>query len=358
MNMSTTTTMPRRHHSGLQPLTTSHNSAKSSARRASSTPSSIWTNTSRLPSPSVVAARAYFLEQSPPIGQTFDALQRRKSLIEGQEFPRRHSALPTPGGLATKIANFKVSSSDQNLEVVREIVESESSAKAEQGEDGSMTENKQNDLFKVTAIATTERTHAVPAPTPEFLHQVPFQYTHDRLRDWGFAYLGNVATADAFINAVTLRRPSLQLVTEDIAGDRPGQAGMVTIRARVLPKAKERKPFIIQRKFDVEELRSSIPAIQRPESTPLRRSNRARRSSTQISNTSLLRRMPESPGGNLSLLGTGAVPIREQLQSRLLLLLIFNRHRIRTPLSTGTCCAAAVWTRQEGRLHRSTCATS
>jgi hypothetical protein len=288
------------------------------------------------------------MEQSPPIGQTFDALQRRKSLIEGQEFPRRHSALPTTGGLATKIANFKVSSSDQNLEVVRETAESESSVKAEQGQDVSMIEIKQNDLVKVTAVATAGRTHAVPAPASEFLQRVPFQYTHDRLRDWGFAYLGNVATADAFINAVSLRRPSLQLVKEDIAGDRPEQAGMVTIRARVLPKAKERKPFVIQRKFDVEELRASIPAIQRPVSTPVRRSNRARRSSAQISNTSLRLRTPESPGENLSLLGKGAVPIREQLQSRTLLPLTFNRYRIRTPLSSGTCCSAAVWTRQEG----------
>lgn len=302
------TSIPRRRHTELQPQATSHDSANGHVGRASSTPSSFLTNTSTLPSPSVVAARAYFLEKSPPIGQNFNALQRRRSLIEAQEFPRRHSALPT-GGLATKIASFQVSSSHPNLEVVREP-ESESSVKIEQAEDVSMTDVKQNDLVKVTAAATAERTGAGPVPPSESL-QVPFQYTHDRLRDWGFAYLGNPATADAFINAVSLRRPSLQLVKEDIAGDRPELAGMVTIRARVLPKSKERKPFVVQRKFDIEELRASIPAIQRPVSPHLRRSNRARRSSAQISSTSLRRRTPEGLRENLPLLGKRAVPIRE-----------------------------------------------
>jgi hypothetical protein len=298
------TTMPRKRHTQLQPLATSHDSGNGHVGRASSSSGSV--STSTLPSPSVVAARAYFLEQSPPIGQKFNALQRRGSLIEAQEFPRRHSAVPSPGGLVTKIASFQVSRSHQSLEVVRET-EPEPRIKIEQAEDGSLTEVKQNGLANVNAVATAERTDA--GPPSEFL-QVPFQYTHDRLRDWGFAYLGNTATADAFINAVSLRRPSLQLMKEDIAGDRLELAGMVSIRARVIPKSKERKPFVLQRKFNIEELRASIPAVQRPASNPLRRSQRARRSSAQISSTSLRRRTAAGLGEHLFLLGKGAVPIR------------------------------------------------
>jgi len=303
---ATATTVPRRFHTQLQPLTISHDPSKSHEGPASSTPK-VLTNTSTLPRPIIVAARAYYLEQTPPIGQNSHALQRRRRLIERQEFPRRHSVLPSPGSLATKIASFKVSSPSQNLEVVSKG-ESNSNVKIEPGEDVAMTEGKQNDIAKATAVATAERVEAVPTPT-DFLREIPFQYTHDRLRDWGFAYLGNTATADCFINAVSLRRHSLQLVKEEIAGDQPGQTGMVTIRARILPKTKERKPFVIQRKFDVEELRASIPAVQRPVSTPLRRSHRARRSSAQLSSTKLRRRTRENLGENMWLPGKGAVPI-------------------------------------------------
>jgi hypothetical protein len=35
-------------------------------------------------------------------------------------------------------------------------------------------------------------------------------------------------------------------------------SNLVTIRARVLPKEKERKPFLIQKELDVEELRRCL----------------------------------------------------------------------------------------------------
>jgi hypothetical protein len=310
-NMSaSTSTLPRRHHTELQPLATKHDAANGNGR-ASSIPSCVtMTNTSTLPSPSVVAARAYFLEKSPPIGQNPNALQWRRSLIEAQEFPRRHSAIPTPGGLATDISSFKVACPDQNVEVVPEAPESESNVRTNGSEDVSMTGIKQNDLVKLTAVATAGPIDAVAVPVAEVLQQVPFQYTHDRLRNWGHAYLGNAATADAFINAVGLRRPSLQLVTENNAEDLPEPTGMVTIRARVHPNAKERKPFVIQRKCDIEELRANIPAMQQPVLTALRRSNRVRRSSSQLS-SARLRRTPVSLRENLPQLGRSAVPIRE-----------------------------------------------
>ncbi|KAG0651681.1 hypothetical protein D0Z07_1980 [Hyphodiscus hymeniophilus] len=301
------TTVPRRKHTQLQPLATSHDSIKGYARSGFSTPSSVLLNTSTLPSPSIIAARAYFQEQSPPIGQKSNALQRRRSLIEGQEFPRRHSALPTPGSLAAKIAKFTLP--DRNHRLVQHTAESESNTKVEQTEDVSMTDVVQEDQVKLTAVTTGERKDASSAPISDFLQKVPFQYTHDRLRDWGYAYLGNSATADAFINPVNLRRPSLQLVKDDISGDRLDQPGMVTIRARVLPKARERKPFVLQRKFDIEGLRASIPTKQLPASIPLRRSSRARRSSVQVESTKRRSRTPESLSANRALLGKGRVPI-------------------------------------------------
>jgi hypothetical protein len=98
----------------------------------------------------------------------------------------------------------------------------------------------------------------------------------------GYAYLGNSGTADAFTNAVSLRQPSLAVTREEFQ-IRPAE--LVTIRARVLPKGDERKPFLLQRQFNIEELRSSIPRSRISQiseditPTPLRRSSRIRRSS-------------------------------------------------------------------------------
>jgi hypothetical protein len=213
------------------------------------------------------------------------------------------------------MASFTVSCPDQNLELVRETPKSEPLVKIEESEDVSMAEVKQSDLVKKTAVATAVRSQPVPVPVAEVLPQAPFQYTHDRLRDWGYAYLGNIATADAFINAVSLRRPSLALVKEGSGEDRPQSTGMVTIRARVHPRAKERKPFLIQRQFDIEELRASIPAIQPPAervSSPLRRSHRTRRSSAQLlPNANPRKESTRKSVETLARLRKGAVPIRE-----------------------------------------------
>jgi hypothetical protein len=150
----------------------------------------------------------------------------------------------------------------------------------------------------------------------EVLRQVPFQYTHDHLRDWGYAYLGNSQTADAFVNAVGLRRPSLALVEGDI---QVKSIDLVTIRARVIPKAKERKPFLIQRQFNIEELRSRIlkspVSLDQESNTPtrLRRSGRNRRSSAwqAASAANKTSGICKTPIAGTSSLGNGALPIRK-----------------------------------------------
>jgi hypothetical protein len=172
-------------------------------------------------------------------------------------------------------------------------------------------------LAGTSALVQPVRKLSLPCGTPqEVLRQVPFQYTHNHLKNWGYAYLGNSETADAFVNAVSLRRPSLALVKEDTQVE---SADLVTIRARVVPKAKERKPFLIQRRFNIEEIRSRIPkssvSIDQESKTPirLRRSSRNRRSSAcQAASTANKR--PETCktpiAGTLSL-GNKALPIRK-----------------------------------------------
>jgi len=151
----------------------------------------------------------------------------------------------------------------------------------EEAADVQMTGTKQNDLVKIGKIASIERSDDLLVAASD----VPFLYIHNRLRDWGSVYLGNTETADAFVNAVSLRRPSLVLTGEESHALQPGSSNLVTIRARVAPRAKERKPFLIQRQFDIEDLRTSIPASRNRSagaSPPrLRRSARQRRLSVQ-----------------------------------------------------------------------------
>ena len=62
---------------------------------------------------------------------------------------------------------------------------------------------------------------------------------------------------------MNLRRPSLFLQNGEDDFENPAGGDKTTIRARVLPCEKGRKPFIIQRQFDVGELRRAVPKCRR-----------------------------------------------------------------------------------------------
>jgi hypothetical protein len=131
----------------------------------------------------------------------------------------------------------------------------------------------------------------------------------------GIRILGECSTADTFINPVSLRRPSLVLEKDKLLEGKPSPS-LITIRARVLPQDKERAPFLITKQFDIEELRANMPPIQQAKGeppVPLRRSSRARRSSTQhLPNKFPLRGSTEVQIGMKSLsLENPTAPIRK-----------------------------------------------
>ncbi|KAI0839312.1 hypothetical protein F5Y06DRAFT_266507 [Hypoxylon sp. FL0890] len=86
----------------------------------------------------------------------------------------------------------------------------------------------------------------------------------DQLRTWGHVYYGNAKTADAFIIARSLRRrnPSPTATTSP-KFLRPGPGTLsnnrLTVRAIVRPRALDRPSFLIQRNFNLDELRASVP---------------------------------------------------------------------------------------------------
>lgn len=313
--MSETSTIAPKHHTDLRPLVTTllqPGNRRGSTQSSSSSKSSIVT----LPSPSVVAARAYHLDQETPTGPQANAQQRRRSLFEAHQFPRRHSTVPAEGDIAAQLESFTFSTPKSKLQTVPESLESVPEIKVDEAADVQMTGTKQNDLVKIGKITSRRKSGNLLDTTSD----VPFLYIHNRLRDWGTVYLGNSATADTFVNAVSLRRPSLAPTKEEGLELRPGSSNLVTIRARVTPLAKERKPFLIQRQFDIEDLRASIPiSSNRSEgvSPPrLRRSSRQRRSSAQPLSSDFQKRGGADGRREESLghLGKGAVPLREYIQ--------------------------------------------
>uniref|UniRef100_L2G0X5 Uncharacterized protein n=1 Tax=Colletotrichum fructicola (strain Nara gc5) TaxID=1213859 RepID=L2G0X5_COLFN len=105
----------------------------------------------------------------------------------------------------------------------------------------------------------------------------------EQLRAWGHVYLGDAKTSDVFVNAVSLRRDSnASTNSEGSAGDSSPTrmpttptipSNQTAIRARVRPRALERKPFLIQRTFDIEQLRSTVadPLPSTPPASDARR---------------------------------------------------------------------------------------
>ncbi|KAF4625183.1 hypothetical protein G7Y89_g12988 [Cudoniella acicularis] len=264
--MAVSTETPRKHHGDLQPIAVGPLPSPPLRRQLSST-------STAFPSPTVVAAHAYRLERAPASADAA-VFPRRKSLLEAEPFPRRHSVIAIPFDLASHLSTFTFSPTGKRLPAVPETIElsPDPDIKIENGtnvEDtdvqmtGTNTSNGnilvQNDLTKIKDIATTTKARQFSTVTSTLPQKVPFNYIHDHLHDWGAVYLNNASTADAFINAVSLRRPSISPSPPPSPKHQTQNHNLVTIRAHVIPRAKERKPFIIQRQFDIDDLRTSLP---------------------------------------------------------------------------------------------------
>lgn len=110
---------------------------------------------------------------------------------------------------------------------------------------------------------------SAPIPVPR---RDAFQ-TRQQLRAWGHVYLGNAVKADVFVTPVALRdqKPSSSESSDIRHAISPD---VLTVRARVRPRSLQRKPFVIQRDFNVAELRATLPepAASLPDRTQRRHS--------------------------------------------------------------------------------------
>ncbi|KAI9759306.1 MAG: hypothetical protein M4579_002435 [Chaenotheca gracillima] len=89
--------------------------------------------------------------------------------------------------------------------------------------------------------------------SPKLIGCLPYEYTHERLRQWGAIYRSNQATADAFIKAVPLTAfqlsPSSAKNVEGL-----DQTDCINVCVRIIPANKERKTSLIRKDFSPAQI--------------------------------------------------------------------------------------------------------
>ncbi|EDN96123.1 predicted protein [Sclerotinia sclerotiorum 1980 UF-70] len=119
---------------------------------------------------------------------------------------RRHSTVVTLAVGATSSGNpssSRTAPSSQNVPDFRFTDEQLQKSKTHLNTAGP----KEASAVKISDAKYHSETSASLAPK----HRVPFQYTHDRLQTWGHAYFGNIATADAFVNATNSNQAAVPI---------------------------------------------------------------------------------------------------------------------------------------------------
>lgn len=115
-------------------------------------------------------------------------------------------------------------------------------------------------------ISLAERRRSLPPSLPAARRAA--RQRRQELQAWGHVYFGNGSEADCFVNPCALaRRPSDASSvegsgTEENAADREKEyrrQSRLTIRARIRPRALDRKPFLLTRVFDMDEIRATVP---------------------------------------------------------------------------------------------------
>jgi hypothetical protein len=264
----------RSHHRDLRPLATNQvdtrqlrgrsPTSRSPESGASRTPDSA----TSLASPTLAAIRQYYHDTGLKTALQTVSSSRQPSLKPHQEFPRRHSIL-SPGGLATRVGKVTVSSPSGS----GPSAECPSIAAEPQGR--LLNGVNCGELAKIGS-AVSKREPPWPNPLSHTAGKIPSEYTHGRLREWGHVYLGNIATADVFVKAVHLRKPDdtrLPLNSgkspERLKNSTPSidLSKDIVVRARVHPKAKERKPFLMQRRFNRQVMQASASWSNTKDST-------------------------------------------------------------------------------------------
>ncbi|KAK5657022.1 hypothetical protein OQA88_3547 [Cercophora sp. LCS_1] len=162
------------------------------------------------------------------------------------------------------------------------------------------------------------RRQSLPPATPTMRRNS--DRMRQELRAWGHVFFGNGSDASCFVSAVALRRSSDSSLSDGSrtpTGPQGRTGNRVAIRARVRPCELGRKPFLIKREFNMDELRATIPETSPTSATEPRRLSvdPARLSPGQSKG---FRRSSLAAGDASPVRSTNTVPIRMQHRSFIL----------------------------------------
>lgn len=262
------TTNSRPRHTDLQPLTTQRIGGDrrlttvSTHDNQSSGPLTAPDSAISLASPTLLAVRQYYRDNGLSTAFQASPITRRDSAPQMlRKSPRRQSSISSPGGLAARFGGVSVSSPLVEVSTLNDAASIPSIA--EETRKQLLDGLNEGELAQLGSAVARRRSSIQTHIITQASGMVPFEYTHERLRQWGHVYLGDVGTADAFVKALHQRRSdgiaeTKQMTPEKDSNINKSNNDSIVIRARVIPKSKGRKPFLIQRKFDVEGLRASV----------------------------------------------------------------------------------------------------
>lgn len=229
-----------------------------------------------LASPTLAGVRQYYRDHGLTTALQNTPVARRPSAPVSQMLPRRHSSISSPGGLAARLGRVAVSSP---LSITQQTQQPEARPRYQ-----SIAETSRNQLLAgiseseratLGRVVDRRRTSVQPDMITQPVSREPADDTHRRLRHWGPAYLGNIGTSDVLVRAMHLVQPVMKGPPSStnsnihgvrdmvsISSDATKSGAEIVVRARVTPSTKDRKPFLIQRRFDLDVMRAkdSLPA--------------------------------------------------------------------------------------------------
>jgi hypothetical protein len=221
-----------------------------------------------LASPTIATVRQYYLDIGLDMDLQFVSLLRQSP----QDIPRRHSEF-SPALLTSQMRAFTVSSPTSpspsvGIAAACHPIVPEFRERPSYG-------SSLSELARLSSVVS-KKGSLQRDRLAQTIGKIPTEYTHFRLREWGPVYLGNVATADVFVRAMHLQKSHRGLSLDsgrssEKLQNRISPTGFsskeITVRARVHPKAKERKPFLIQRRFDIQAMQANSLGTNTNDST-------------------------------------------------------------------------------------------
>lgn len=215
-----------------------------------------------LATPSLLGVREYYRENG--LYTAFQAPSPPTAPPPTPTNPRRHSIV-SPTGLASRFDRLQASSPQSagmsSRSPRRSIVD--------ESRDILLAGINRNELSRLGSIVaeTMSGPDRRPSEQPVVTLGKP---PPGRLREWGYAYLGNAKTADVFVRAMHIRPTGKDTERRDsVMSNKSEEDDSIVvpqsdedhfvIRARVFPRSKQRKPFLIQRRFNKADLHRGSP---------------------------------------------------------------------------------------------------